>query len=96
MQFFSPVVLALIIGLFPRRYTGMNYLVLAFACYVAAKLFELLDGPIYGAGHVVSGHSLKHVTAGVACWWILRMLQARRVALLGEKMAAPEPSWAEV
>lgn len=96
VQFFSPVVLALIIGLFPRRYSGMNYLAIAFGCYVAAKLFEMFDGPIYGAGHVVSGHSLKHVMAGVACWWILRMLQARRVAVHGEKMAAPEPSWAEV
>ena len=96
VQFFSPVVLALIIGLFPRRYTGMNYLAIAFGCYVAAKVFELLDGPIYGAGHMVSGHSLKHVTAGVACWWILRMLQARRVAAQDERMAAQEPSWAEV
>lgn len=96
VQFFSPVVLALIIVLFSRRYTGMTYLSMAFGCYVAAKLFEIFDGEIYRAGHVVSGHSLKHVTAAVACWWILRMLQARRVAVEAAKTAAPEPSWAGV
>jgi hypothetical protein len=44
---------------------------------VAAKLFEEYDGPIFGAGRVVSGHSLKHVTAAVSCYFILRMLQVR-------------------
>lgn len=96
VQFFSPVLLALIIGFFPRRYTGMNFLAIAFGCYVAAKLFELLDAPIYRAGHVISGHSLKHVTAGLACWWILRMLQARRIVAPDQKMAAAEPSWVGV
>jgi hypothetical protein len=77
VQFFSPVVLALIIGMFPPRYSGMRYLVIAFGCYVAAKLFEEYDGPIFGSVRVVSGHSLKHVTAAVSCYFILRMLQVR-------------------
>jgi hypothetical protein len=79
VQFFSPVVLALIIGLFPPRYTGMSYLVVAFGLYVAAKLFEVYDYSIYRLlGHLVSGHALKHVTAAVACYWILKMLWHRR------------------
>lgn len=77
VQFFSPVALALMIGLFPPRYTGMRYLVIAFCCYVAAKLFETYDGEIFRVGGVVSGHSLKHVTAAVSCYFILRMLQVR-------------------
>jgi hypothetical protein len=86
VQFFSPVALALMVGLFPPRYSGMRYLVIAFGCYVAAKLFETYDGEIFGAGRVMSGHSLKHVTAAVSCFIILRMLQVRH-AVTGETAA---------
>ena len=77
VQFFSPLELACIVTLFPPRYTGMRYLVVAFVLYVLAKLFERLDSSIFAFGLIVSGHTLKHVTAAVACWWILRMLQLR-------------------
>ncbi|HEY6445414.1 MAG TPA: hypothetical protein VIY53_03070 [Acidobacteriaceae bacterium] len=77
VEFFSPVVLACIVALFPPRYSGMRYLVAAFAFFVAAKLLETYDFGIYRRSHLVSGHSLKHVTAAVACVWILRMLQVR-------------------
>jgi hypothetical protein len=79
VQFFSPVVLALIVGLFPPTYSGMRYLILAFGLFVAAKLFELYDRAIYNLGHIVSGHSLKHVTAAISCYYVLRMLQTRHV-----------------
>jgi hypothetical protein len=78
LQFFSPVVLTLIIGLFPPRYTGIGYLVIAFGFYVAAKVFEIYDFVIYHhLGRLVIGHSLKHITAAVACLWILEMLRRR-------------------
>lgn len=78
VQFFSPVLLGLIVGFFPPRYSGLRYLATAFALYVAAKLFEVFDSGIYNRlGHAVSGHSLKHVTAAVACFWILMMLRER-------------------
>ena len=77
VQFFSPVLLALIVALFPPRYSGMRYLVVAFSLFVAAKLFELIDGQIYGWGTVVSGHTLKHLTAAISCCWILKMLEIR-------------------
>ena len=79
VQFFSPGVLVLLIGLFRPRYTGTRYLILAFALYVAAKLFEIGDYPVYRLlGHRLSGHSIKHVTAAVACYLILEMLRRRR------------------
>ncbi len=77
VQFFPPILIAMIIALFPASYSGMKYLVIAFLLFVAAKLFELFDAQIYQNGHIVSGHSLKHATAGVACYVILRMLQRR-------------------
>jgi hypothetical protein len=33
---------------------------------VLAKLFELLDKPIYALGGIVSGHTLKHICAGLS------------------------------
>jgi hypothetical protein len=29
-------------------------------------------------GHIVSGHTLKHVAAAAAGYWIVRMLEKRR------------------
>ncbi len=78
VQFFSPVLLALIIGMFRPRYSGTIYLAIAFGFYVAAKIFEEFDYSIYRhLGRLVSGHSLKHVTAAIACYWIFKMLQTR-------------------
>jgi hypothetical protein len=90
VQFFPPLLIALIIALFPPRYTGINYLVVAFIFFVLAKLFELFDKQIYLFTRVVSGHSLKHATAGVACYWILLMLQRRRaLPSVGEDCTNP-------
>jgi len=36
-------------------------------CYAAAKLFEMNDQSVYEATqHLISGHSLKHIVAGIA------------------------------
>ena len=35
---------------------------------------EILDRPIFELGHLVSGHTLKHLAAAAAGYWILRML----------------------
>lgn len=45
--------------------------------YVLAKLFELGDVTIFEAtGHIVSGHTLKHLTAALAAWPVIRALGA--------------------
>ena len=88
VQFFPPILLAMIIALFPPRYTATNYLVVAFILFVVAKLFEPFDKQIYSFTGLVSGHSLKHLTAGLSCYWILRMLQCRRpIQQAGEHVA---------
>lgn len=48
--------------------------------YVLAKLFELGDATIFEAtGHIVSGHTLKHLAAALAAWPVIRALRDRRV-----------------
>jgi hypothetical protein len=92
LQFFSPVVLALLIGLFPPRYSGFGYLAFAFGLYVVAKVFESYDFAVYRhLGRMVSGHALKHVTAGVACYWILEMLRRRHPVLAEQAVGDPAP-----
>ena len=50
----------------------------SFVCYAAAKLAELYDAGIYAAtGHLVSGHTLKHLMAAAGAAAIL-IVQWRR------------------
>jgi hypothetical protein len=51
--------------MFPSRYQGTREFVIAAACNVAAKIFEFLDKPIFALGGIVSGHTLKHLSAGL-------------------------------
>jgi hypothetical protein len=85
VQFAPAALIPLQLWLFPARYTHGGYLVGVIAIYGAAKLFEVLDGPILSMGHVLSGHTLKHLTAALAAWWLLRGLDARRPAAAEER-----------
>lgn len=78
VQVYAGLVLLLMLAL-PARYTrSSDYAVIA-AFYALAKILELTDRKIFHALHVVSGHTLKHLAAAMAGYWILRMLQKRRV-----------------
>lgn len=78
IQAMAVLAIPLMVVLFPPRYTGGRGLLLAVALYGLAKVCEVLDEPIYRLGHLVSGHTLKHVFAGLAGWAYLRMLEQRR------------------
>lgn len=56
----------LLLWMFPSRNRATPVFVIAVAGNVVAKLFELLDKPIYALGGVVSGHTLKHLCAGLS------------------------------
>jgi len=68
--------------LFPARYTRTSDLAVVVGFYVLAKLLETFDKPIFDLGHLVSGHTLKHLAGAAAGYWILRMLQKRKPVLL--------------
>lgn len=80
-QFFSAIAIGAVVLLFPPTYSGGNYLALAFAFYVFAKIFETFDRPVYSVLRITSGHTLKHLTAGLACYSILHMLAFRHSLL---------------
>ncbi len=81
VQFFPIAAIPLILSLFPPRYARSGGdLVIVAAFYGAGKLCELLDDRVFSWGSAVSGHSLKHVAAGLSGFWVWRMLWRRRVA----------------
>jgi hypothetical protein len=77
-QFFPFVSLILILRLFPPRYTGAFYWGAAVAFYGLAKLLEFYDAKIYSFGHLLSGHTLKHLAAAAGGFMILKLFENRR------------------
>lgn len=76
VQLYSALVL-LIAPLLKSRYSrGYDFLIV-FGWYALAKLFETADRFILVHIHIVSGHTLKHLAAAAAGYWVLRMLRLR-------------------
>lgn len=84
VQFFPCVALVLLFVLLPAKYSGTSYWFIAGALYALAKLFEFYDREIYSVGHILSGHTLKHIAAAAACLAILRYFQNRRLLPAGQ------------
>jgi hypothetical protein len=78
VQFFPYLALPLLFLLFPPKYTGQFYWIIAAALYALAKLLEFSDDAVYSVGSTLSGHTLKHLAAAAACFAVLRYYQTRR------------------
>jgi hypothetical protein len=75
--FFPGLALVLLFSLFPPKYTGTSYWVIALVLYALAKVFELNDRKV-DVNFVLSGHALKHIFAAAACFAILRYFETRQ------------------
>ena len=64
----------------PGRYTRVSDWWTVIGIYVLARLAEVFDTAIYGAGGILSGHTLKHLFAGAASWFIYWHLHTRAPA----------------
>ncbi len=76
VQLYSALVLLIALLLKPRYSRTFDFAIV-FGFYLLAKIFETADRFIYAHGHIVSGHSLKHLAAAMAGYWMLQMLQLR-------------------
>ncbi len=74
--------------LFPSQRQGTREFVIAALANFAAKMFELADKPIFALGGVVSGHTLKHLSAGLG--FIPLVLLLARMRKQGTAEAAEE------
>lgn len=77
LQLLSLTAIALLARL-PGRYTRAGDLWLVIGFYALARVAEVLDRPIYLLGGLLSGHTVKHLLAALAAFWVLRMIRVRR------------------
>ena len=73
------VLILLLTLLLPPKYTRGSDFVVVVGFYALAKILEASDRQVFALGHIVSGHTLKHLAAAAASYWILRMLQKRTI-----------------
>lgn len=78
VQVYAVLILLLALLLPPKYTRGSDFLVVV-GFYIVAKILEESDRQIFALGHFVSGHTLKHLAAAAAGYWILRMLQKRTI-----------------
>ena len=80
VQFYPMLAIPLMIGLFPGRYTRSGDVFQALGWYLLAKVLEVgvIDHGIYDMGHVVSGHTLKHLAAALGAYWLYHRVRYRR------------------
>lgn len=76
-QFLPMVMIPLVCALFPAPYTQTMRLAEALGWYLLAKLFEYFDRGIFELLSV-SGHTLKHLAAGMGAYALLKYLKYRR------------------
>lgn len=79
VQFMPLLVIALVLLLYPSSDGRARHLAAALALYLAGKAAEYYDHALFAlSGENLSGHSLKHLLAALAAYWIVRMLRAGR------------------
>ncbi len=71
------ILILLLALLLPAKYTRGSDFAVVVGFYALAKILEESDRQVFALGHVVSGHTLKHLAAATAGYWILRMLEKR-------------------
>jgi hypothetical protein len=82
VQVYAILVLLAMLAVRPK-YTRNSDFAVVVGLYVLAKVLEEMDRQIFALGHLVSGHTLKHLAAAGASYWILRMLTKRELLTEG-------------
>jgi hypothetical protein len=75
IQFYPMLAIPVIMLLFPSpgKNNQWRYLLWILGWYVIAKLLEHFDAGIYAITGFISGHSLKHIAAAMATWYMVRL-----------------------
>jgi hypothetical protein len=77
VQFLTLLEIFLILLLFRPALCPVSYFWLALGSYGVAKVFELLDAPIYAVLHPLSGHPFKHLAAAAAIALLVLAVKCR-------------------
>ena len=77
-QFGSILTTLLVVLLYDKNLYPQKACLSLFLFYVLAKVVEAYDRMAYDfSGHIISGHALKHLTAGLGCFLFLYYLKKR-------------------
>ncbi len=72
------LVIPFVIAVFPGRFTHRHYLFYGVGFYALAKVAEYYDREIFAlTSNMLSGHSLKHLLAAAASFFVYLMLRRR-------------------
>ena len=80
VQGFPMLLMPLVLWLFPPRAGPVDdgdILVVLGLYGLALVCDRVLDGPLFALGGLISGHSLKHLVAALAVFWLLGALRGR-------------------
>lgn len=76
VQFLPMIMIPLICFTYPISKTYAKYVGLVILFYALAKVLEFYDEEIFNSIHAISGHSLKHLSASVAVYFIYKLNQS--------------------
>jgi len=80
MQLYPMLLIPLLLWLYPPRYNGDRDILAVIGLYSLALLFDFTDRPVFDlTGGLVSGHTVKHVIAALAVYWVALRLRRRRI-----------------
>ncbi|MBT8449381.1 MAG: ceramidase [Gammaproteobacteria bacterium] len=78
VQFLPILLLPFILWLYTQKAIQPRPIFMALGFYILAKLAEMFDGAIYElTEQIISGHSVKHLLAAVAAYYILLAYQPK-------------------
>lgn len=78
VQFFPMLLIPSVLILFPSPGAANREVLMVLALYgLAIVCDQALDARLFALGEIISGHSLKHLIAAFAVYWLLRGLSRR-------------------
>ncbi len=80
MQLYPMLMIPLLFRLYPPRYSGDRDILAVICLYLLALLCDFTDHRIAALTGAVSGHTLKHIVAALAMYWVVVYLKRRRLA----------------
>jgi hypothetical protein len=83
VQFYPMLIIPVILLMFPSplNVKAWRSLLLVVGWYVIAKVLEKFDVEIYSLTGFLSGHSLKHLAAAVATWYMVVMFAKKYITI---------------
>ncbi len=78
MQLYPLLLVPLLLWLYAPRYSGDRDILAVIGLYLLALLCDFTDHRIAALTGAVSGHTLKHVTAALAIYWVVVRLRRRQ------------------